>query len=113
MARVNKNFKLAICKTLTQNEIKAKLEYYEKCVFIMDILSVLFNVIVLIWTYLNHFTYNKQGYRLTTKDNIQRLICLGLSFVVIIFLIIRMFLNKQIQVYQYLLHLRASSNALL
>lgn len=100
-----------IDKAATQKDMKAKLVLNERCIFLIDILCALFDITILIWTYLNHFTYNKQGYTLTTADNIQRLICLGLSFAVIIFIVIRLFLARKLQIYQYLLHLRSSSNA--
>ena len=78
----------------------------KKNLMFLDIFCLIVNIIVVLWLYFNHFEYNSHNYTCTKSDNIQRIICLCLSFCVIISLTIRYILHKNYQFLKYLLALR-------
>ena len=84
-----------------ENYLKIK-----KGLTILDTFCLFINIIVVLWLFFNHFEYNKHKYICTKSDNIQRIICLGLSFLVIISLTIRYIIHKKYQFLKYLLTLR-------
>jgi hypothetical protein len=78
----------------------------KKQLMFLDIFCLIMNLIVVLWLFFNHFEYNSHNYSCTKSDNIQRIICLGFSFCVIISLTIRYIIHKNYQFLKYLLALR-------
>ena len=78
----------------------------KKELMILDIFCLIMNIIVVLCLFFNHFSYNSHNYSCEKSDNIQRIICLGFSFCVIISLTIRYIIHRNYQFLKYLLALR-------
>ena len=96
-------FKESNMDELMINYLKIK-----KTLMFLDIFCLIMNIIVVLWLYFNHFQYNAHNYTCTNSDNIQRIICFGFSFCVIISLTARYIIHKKYQFLKYLLTLRIS-----
>ena len=93
---------------MSPNEIKLLYKKFGNIILWIDIFSFIADLTVVTWLYFNHFNYNKNGYKTIKKDNIIRIICLILSFGVVIALIIRYRVYLQYQNVKYMLSLKAS-----
>ena len=100
---LKKTFKDSNMEQLMINYLKIK-----KTLMFLDIFCLIMNIIVVLWLFFNHFQYNKHNFTCTQGDNIQRIICLGFSMLVIISLTIRYIIHKKYQFLKYLLTLRIS-----
>jgi hypothetical protein len=93
---------------MSPNEIKLLYKKFGNIILWIDIFSFIADLTVVTWLYFNHFNYNKNGYKTIKKDNIIRIICLILSFGVVVALIIRYRVYLQYQNVKYMLSLKAS-----
>ena len=93
---------------MSPNEIKLLYKKFGNIILWIDIFSFIADLTVVTWLYFNHFNYNKNGYKTIKNDNIIRIICLILSFGVVIALIIRYRVYLQYQNVKYMLSLKAS-----
>ena len=71
--------------------IEAKYYYkmYNKYILLLDVFCFVSDLIIVTWLYFNHFEYNSHGYRNNYCDNIQKLMCMMLSGLVIVSIILR------------------------
>ena len=90
------------------DEIKKFYKSYRIKLILIDCFAFLADLTVVTWLYFNHFNYNMHGYKTNKSDNIQRIICLVITALVIISLIWRYFCKKTVQNYKYLLGLRGT-----
>lgn len=90
------------------DEIKKLYKSYRKKLIFIDCFASLADLTVVTWLYFNHFNYNKHGYKTNKSDNIQRIICLIITVLVIISIIWRYICKKTAQNYKYLLSLRGT-----
>ena len=100
---LKKTFENSSLKDLTETYFKIK-----KILMFLDIFCLVMNLIVVIWLFFNHFEYNKHLYKCNKSDNIQRIICFVLSFLVMMCLTFRYIIHKNYQFLKYLLTLRVS-----
>ena len=104
---VKPHFKELFCE-LTEKVIKEKYKSNSTQRLIIDCIICLIDLVVVGLLYFSHFTYNKNNYSLTSEVNTERLISLLLSLLVIIFLLYRYYLKRNVQYFKYLLCLRSS-----
>jgi len=93
---------------LNSDEIKSLYKKFSKLLVLIDSFCFIADLIVVTWLYFNHFEYNKHGYKLNKSDKIQRWICAGLTFLVILALIVRYKIHKYYQNLKFILSLRAT-----
>ena len=93
---------------MTSEQVKILYRQLSNYLVIIDSFCFIGDLLVVTWLYFNHFQYNSHGYKLTKSDNIQRIICLIISFIIILSLILRYNIHRKYQNVKFILSLRAN-----
>ena len=90
--------------------IEAKYYYkmYNKYILLLDVFCFVSDLIIVTWLYFNHFEYNSHGYRNNYCDNIQKLMCMMLSGLVIVSIILRYVYKQKMNNIKYILSLKGT-----
>ena len=91
---------------MTPEQVKSLYKQLSNYLFIIDLFCFIADLLIVTWLYFNHFKYNSHGYKLTKSDNIQRIICLIISFIVIISIIQRYVIHRKYQNVKFILSMR-------
>ena len=95
-----------VFENMTPEQVKSLYKQLSNYLIIIDSFCFFADLLVVTWLYFNHFKYNSHSYKLNKSDNIQRIICLIISIIVIFSLILRYIIHRKYQNVKFILSLR-------